>query len=196
MDNKEFFDTYIFGFMCADIEREINWVREKNSGGNFLCALGLLAYTEFMGTLLHEKRKPKEWGARKTFDAFFKELGKGYKEFLEKCNVYDSFRCGLAHEYFVKKDCTIYMLNSPGPMKVKGNWEWYQGGASGIVLDVDIERPLDTGIGRAPNGNYYFVVEKYYKDFRLACENLLIELEKDDRGGWLDFTFPFLGDSG
>ncbi len=72
MDNKEFFNTYIFGFMCVDIKREIKWVRDKKSGGNFLCALGLLSYTEFMGSLLPEERKPKQWGARKTFDAFFK----------------------------------------------------------------------------------------------------------------------------
>ncbi len=126
----------------------------------------------------------------------FKELGSGYQEFLEDCNVYDVFRCGVAHEYFGKRDCTIYMLNSPGPMIVRGNMEWYQGGASLMIQDVELERPLEIGIGRAPNTHYYFVVEKYYQDFHSACTRLLQELEEDEQGGWLDYDFPMLGDSG
>jgi len=70
---KEFFDTYVFAWMCEDIAREIAWAKERKSAGNWLPS---------------------------------------------------SF----------------------------------------------LPRPVDCGIGVAGNGSYYFVVEKYFIDFKAACE--------------------------
>ncbi len=106
---RSFFDSYVFGFMCADIEREIAIARSGQLAGNFLCALGLLVYTEFMGGLLLRKLGSKE--TSKLFNAFFDYMGPSYKNFRNNHNVYKVFRCGLAHEYFVKHKCTIFMLN-------------------------------------------------------------------------------------
>ncbi len=53
MDNKELFEKYIFGWMCRDIEREIELAKKRRMMGEMrLSALGLLAYTEFMGIII------------------------------------------------------------------------------------------------------------------------------------------------
>jgi len=137
-------------FMKVDVEREIALARVNNKGqlkvpglpaggGNFLVALGLLCYTEFAGSLLTTGS-----GAGKRFNAFFDELGPRYKAFRKQHNVYGDLRCGLAHEYFVKKkSCTINMLRGHSP------------------------------IGIAHTGNHYtFNVEAYWHDFERALDRL------------------------
>ena len=86
--------------------------------------------------------------SRKNFDEFFADLGAGYKQLLTQHKIYKIFRCGLAHEYYVKKDCTIYMRSS---------------------------KPLTAGIGH-DGKNFFFVVEKYYEDFKIAFEALCTKL--------------------
>jgi len=177
MDIDAFFKTYIYGWMCTDIEREIHWAKEGKPAGNALCALGLLSYTEAMGYLLPPERKPTG-GSRQHFDAFFRELGQPYAALLDSSsiNAYDVFRCGLSHEYFVKHTCTIAMLNSkPGSLKVKGP-RVNQGPVVQRAPYSLLERPVDCGLGRLPNGSCYFIVEKYYEDFRAACQRLHNEL--------------------
>lgn len=147
-------------FIYADIQREINlaYLAENtelkvilenagiNGGGNFLAALGLLSYTEFVGKIKYGKKSGSRDSASGNFNAFFNDLGSYYKEFNsgldKKKNVYDIFRCGLAHEYFVKDSCTIYMLEKQGLH----------------------------GVGIDENDNYYFVVETYFNDFKKALE--------------------------
>ena len=177
MDTAEFFQTYVFGWMCEDIERELRWAKEGKPAGNALCALGLLSYTEFMATHLPPSRRPTG-GARSHFDAFFRELGPSYADLIDRLqvNVYDVFRCGLAHEYFVKGNCTIAMLNStPGDLEVKGPWDFSVTPASRSASAL-VSKPANCGLGLAPNGSYYFIVERYYQDFKMACERLQVEL--------------------
>jgi hypothetical protein len=82
-----------------------------SGGGNFLAALGLLCYTEFGGKLrFGGKRADGRDVASANFNQFFDCLGPAYQTFRAQHNVYDLFRCGLAHEYYVKKNCTIAML--------------------------------------------------------------------------------------
>ena len=197
VDIKSFFQTYVYGWMCADIVREIEWAREGKPAGNALCALGLLAYTEFMASLLPEARRP-QGGARQQFDAFFRELGVEYAAFLDSAsiNVYDTFRCGLAHEYFVKRTCTIAMLNSPaGVLEVKGP----RTDSGHIVHRAEVAlvmKPASCGIGMAHNGSLYFIVEKYYQDFRAACERLEIELARQDPPPPPPVRYTQMSDSG
>lgn len=136
-------------FMFSDIERELKFARLKPEnitslginpgGGNLLAALGLLCYTEFGGKFQFGHSK-----ASQNFNAFFDTLGPPYVNFHASHNVYDIFRCGLAHEYYVKKNCTIYMFGST-------------------------EQP---GIGVDSTGRYWFVVENYAQDLKVAFKAL------------------------
>ncbi|MBI5044287.1 MAG: hypothetical protein HZC10_10770 [Nitrospirae bacterium] len=148
-------------FIFSDIQREIQLAYTSDlsegkeimrkfginqGGGNFLSALGLLCYTEFMGGIKRGVFRFDE--SKNNFNSFFKDLGKEYENFLKKHNVYKIFRCGLAHEYFVKKSCTIAMMKN---------------GES-------------VGIGQNKSGQYYFVVEKYFEDFKKACNKLQTQI--------------------
>jgi hypothetical protein len=82
------------------------------------------------------------------FNKFFDSLGPDYGSFRTNHDVYNIFRCGLAHENYVKKSCTIKMLaDGPGP-----------------------------GIGIDSSGRYFFVVESYRRDLKKAFDNLQITL--------------------
>lgn len=157
-------------FIVGDIHREVEWARAwedkakpqrrahleaagmKQSGaGNLLAALGLLCYTEFCGWLKFNHRKNDGSPApTKNFNAFFDYLGADFAAFRAQHNVYDIFRCGMAHEYFVKRDFTIYMLD---------------GGGTTIGLAYD-----------AAAGHYKFVVEVYLRHLAAALDRLENEL--------------------
>ena len=107
-----------------------------------MAALSLLSYTEYAGRLKHNDFS--DGNARKNFDCFFSDLGAGYKQLLTQFNVYKIFRCGLAHEYYVKKDCTIAMRSN---------------------------KALNAGLGH-DGQRYFFVVERYHRDFTAAFQSL------------------------
>ena len=109
---KRYFDEYVFGFIKADIQREIDLAHSNDSGGNFLTALGLLCYTEFMGNMVLKGKG----SFTKQFKAFFCLMGEDYKQLIheKEIDVYKIFRCGMAHTYFAK-DCDIKMLNDNYP---------------------------------------------------------------------------------
>jgi len=144
-DVKNFFEKYVFGWMYSDIQREIDLARLGEGAGNFLCALGLLCYTEFMGGIVLGSFKICP--LKRRFDAFLELMGDDYKFLNQTVNVYDVFRCGLAHEYFVKHNCEIAMLNNDETL----------------------------GIGKKPTGEFYFVVERYFEDFSNACKQLYMQ---------------------
>ena len=114
------FSEYVFEFMDADIRREIQMAEVSEGhtwlglgeppwptgGGNLLAALGQLCYTEFLGSFISGKTKRH---ARRNFESFFARLGPCYEELAKAHDVYEIFRCGMVHEYAVKRDCTIYM---------------------------------------------------------------------------------------
>lgn len=145
-------------FIFSDIDREISLADSSEKllgrfflrlagiplgGGNFVSALSLLSYTEFCGRLKNNDFSGNN--SRKCFDDFFCDLGPGYKQLLaSKQNIYKIFRCGLAHEYYVKEDCTIA---------------------------IRTDKRLSAGIGYDGN-KYFFIVDQYYKDFKNAFEKL------------------------
>lgn len=115
-----------------------------------MAALALLSYTEYAGRL--KNNDFSDQNSRKNFDEFFADLGTGYEKFLESHKVYKIFRCGLAHEYYVKKTCTIAML---------------QGSESTTAVSYkDAEE------------RYLFVVEKYFEDFKAAFSALVERLKQ------------------
>jgi hypothetical protein len=144
-------------FIFSDIEREIaladsserrlgrmflRFARVPRGAGNFIAALSLLSYTEFGGRL--KNNDFSDGNARKNFDDFFGDLGAGYRQLLTQHNVYRIFRCGLAHEYYVKKDCVIAIRSG---------------------------QQLSAGIGH-DGQQFFFVVERYYRDFKAAFQAL------------------------
>ncbi|MBL7078267.1 hypothetical protein ISS42_01240 [Candidatus Shapirobacteria bacterium] len=142
-------------FIIADIQREIDLARitEKTKkskqksplpqgGGNFLAALGLLAYTEFAGKTKFNYKRNGRNHASKNFNGFFDLLGVEYKKLRKQHNVYDILRSGLVHEYFSKKPCQIAMLKP-------NNYKW-----PGIVVN--------------DHGVFVFCVEQYFEDFKNA----------------------------
>lgn len=149
--------------MFVDIERELHLASipearhaelhglgiEHVGGGNLLAALGLLCYTEFAGRLMfgHVNGKGRDI-ASANFNSFFDELGTDYIALRARHNIYDIFRCGLAHEYYVKQTCTVYMrATTPG-----------------------------IGIRECPGGTFAFVVEDYCRDLKAAFPKVETEL--------------------
>jgi hypothetical protein len=107
---------------------------------------GLLCYTEFLGSFITGKTKGS---SRRNFEAFFDRLGPCYARFARAHDAYEILRCGMVHEYAVKRDCTIYMRNGS----------------------------VACGIGIDDNERYYFVVERYFEDFKRAARELHAELQ-------------------
>jgi len=153
MDKADFIQAKKFIF--SDIDREMQVAGTDPDqlqrtgitpgGGNFLAALGLLCYTEFGGKLRFGRKRPDGSDfASENFNLFFDELGSPYRSFRQQHNVYDILRCGLAHEYYVKKSCTIYMFG-----------------------DRDLP-----GIGIDQSGKYWFVVKNYCRDLKHAFDRL------------------------
>lgn len=147
-DIEWFFKEYVFGFMYGDLDAAIC------GKANFLAALGLLEYTEFMGALvigeLGNKKGNKPLASR--FNKFlFDYLGSEYRKVNNAVNIYDVFRCGLAHEYFAKGPSPIHMHNRP---------------------------PQTCGI-ICKDKTWFFVVEKYYDDFKAGVAKYYNQLVVD-----------------
>ena len=187
---KDFFDRYVFGFMCLDIKREIAVAKSGVvvhhgdgsycGGGNFLCALGLLCYTEFMGGIkLGSFSSP----SRQLFEAFFHAMGPDYKALdaqlseqpsirnpTKKLSAYEVYRCGMVHEYFIKQNGVIFMLKGAVKLGIEDEPTLYIGPSN-------LRGPYECGVGILDDdGRYFFIVEKYYEDFAAACRNLYDEI--------------------
>jgi hypothetical protein len=152
----EHFQQNVFTFIQTDISREIELAKmisdcsacgTKAGGGNFLAALGLLCWTEYVGSFVTGRYGSGQ--ARRNFDAFFRRLGPPYEAFHRNHDVYDIFRCGMAHEYTVK--------HRPSKVAMRRGTE-----KCGVGLD---DR----------DGRYYFVVERYRDDFFAAARELFSE---------------------
>jgi len=160
MDRAAF--TQARSFIFTDIRREIAMAKASESiegqealhraqvplgAGNFMAALALLCYTEFGGKLKFNCRRDNGTDlASENFNRFFDEIGPAYQAFRAAGHkVYDVFRCGLAHEYYVKKSCTI---------------------------SIRILPEKAAGIGVQADGRYYFAVEPYCRDLERAFSDL------------------------
>lgn len=145
---EQYFAEYVLppdGLIYRDIRREIDLARSGKPGGDFLAALGLLCYTEFMGNVALQG----DGSYTRQFKAFFRRMGEDYARLVDsrEVDVYRIFRSGIVRSYFAT-DCQIRMLN-------------------------DSQYPA--GIMVQPDGKYLFVVEKYFEDFVTACQALYEE---------------------
>lgn len=104
----DFFHEYIFGFIFNDIQNCIK------ATADYTVALALLSYTEFLGGLINGKLGLEKW-SKKNFGKALDYFPKQYKSLKnikieyyvnkkrqEKMGLYEIFRYGLAHEYFIK----------------------------------------------------------------------------------------------
>lgn len=147
MEFEVFFDSYVHNFMLRDISREIAAAHRGEDAANFLCALGLLCYTEALGMWVPGRKR----GSRNAFEAFFKRLGPCYEQFLaDGHNAYDLYRNGMVHEYLVK-------------------------GRGEIAISENPATPVGCGVV-ATNGYFGFIIERYFHDFVVACARLYKEL--------------------
>ncbi len=165
---KELFDLAVFGFIKGDITREIYHARRTKEaedrgesagphagGGNYLSALGLLCYTEYLGAFktgrrgVSERDKPRPGQGEKNFLAFLHSMGPAYRDFeaaIRPERIYNIYRNGFAHEFSAKGNCEVAMLG-PAPC--------------GLLRSGDV---------------YQFVVETYFDDFMRAAQVLYDEL--------------------
>ena len=111
-----FFDEYVFGFMRSDIDAAIR------GNANYLCALGLVSYTETLGGLVTGNLALRKYSGA-NFRAFLPYLGAEYQAFKARgIDIYDVVRCGLVHEYFIKGGPPVWtrargscgIISSPG----------------------------------------------------------------------------------
>lgn len=162
----DYFHEFIFGFIYHDIDQCIR------AQANYVVALALLSYTEYLGALvsghigLGNKGRQSFRKALSYFPEEYKQVNdsiviqyvdKDGKPVLEKKGkkkgkpkqekeIYGLFRCGLVHEYFIKGESIIY--NDPyGPTK------------SHIGI-------IKTG------GKLEFHTNEYFRDFRLAIDKI------------------------
>lgn len=132
---SDFFKEYIFGFIYHDIDAAID------GKANFLAVLGLLAYTEFIGSLI-TGNLGNSVKCKNNFDEFINRFfDNNYKELLQKVNLYNKTRCGLVHEYFIKGPSVIVMHKNSS--------------SCGIIIK---------------NDTIVFNVEKYFEDFKEAVK--------------------------
>jgi hypothetical protein len=112
--------------LLGKFERMKEWMVEDtkramfDAKANFLVAQGLLNYTEIIGAFINPTTK--SLGER--FDTFFKRMGTEYDKLLKLHNhkgkgrkhlVYDDLRCGLTHEYVIKRKSFV-VFNSSVPL--------------------------------------------------------------------------------
>jgi len=156
-DIIDYFHRFIFGFICHDIERCIE------ARANYVVALALLSYTEFIGGLISGNLGLKDKGisnrnfkkALKYFPKEYKDIDSSLKvEYKDKngktqteTGIYFLFRCGMVHEYFIKGHPTIVYNDPYGPTQKH----------IGIIKT---------------NGKFEFHTNEYFRDFRLAVEKI------------------------
>ncbi len=139
----EWFNLYVYNWMYKDLRRAID------AGANYLAALGLSVYSEALMQFEFEGNG----NSQLRFDKFLELLPDEYKKvdaklksLSSKDGLYNRVRCGLAHEYFVKKKATIYR-------EPKGAIP------CGIIYNEK-------------NDELFIILETYFTDFKRGAEKL------------------------
>lgn len=145
---NQFFKEVVEGFLYHDIQSAID------GKANYLAALGLVVYTEFMGGLVNGTLG-KTGKSKTRFYAFWNRMGPEYESVATKralVKIYSNVRSGLVHSYFISQDSMVNMTIGDG-----------EGNHCGIEV-------------REPGGKVLFIVEKYFQDFKVACDTYRKEL--------------------
>ncbi|MBI4296434.1 MAG: hypothetical protein HY667_04880, partial [Chloroflexi bacterium] len=185
----DYFHQFIFGFIYHDIERCIE------ARANYLVALALLSYTEYLGGLasgnlgLVGKSQKNFEKALDFFPQEYKQIDSSIliqdvdedgKQILDnkgkpkqKTGIYHLFRCGMVHEYFIRGFATVY--NDPSGL-AKNH--------IGIVkAERLIEWPKEYKIPPYTNKVLEFHTNEYFRDFKLAVDKIFKMLIIDKNQG-------------
>lgn len=134
-------------YLIHDLEKAVD------GDANYLAALGLAVYTEFLGGLYRCTHDDGE--AKSNYNEGLRKLGNEYEElYTSRGNaMYYRVRCGLVHEYLIKKTAKVSMSES-SPNNC------------GIVIETD-----DT---------ICFYVRQYLEDFKQAMEDYINEMRTNE----------------
>jgi len=176
----DFFHTYIEGSIYNDIERCIK------AEASHVVALALLSYTEFIGGLisgnLGKSSATENFGrALKFFPEEYRKINSSIqlqyvdrgKQITRKTRIYDVFRCGLVHEYFIK-----------GHVLIHNNPDGHADEHIGILRKEHIiEFPVETGLPPYPSRYLEFHTNEYFRDFKLAVGKIinLLLIDRDEK---------------
>jgi hypothetical protein len=166
-----FYNNIIVKFIYGDIEKAIS------AGLNFMVAMALLAYTDFIGGLISGdlgflsdkdcrnyykyKTKRKQLSREERFEIALKYFGNS-SDYLQlkiyflnhgkPLNIYKAFRCGMIHEYFTKTPPIIH--NNP-------QVNHYVSTDKGIGWHKDNKREI-----------LRFHTNAYYRDFKEGVDRI------------------------
>ena len=117
---------------------------------NYLVALALSSYTEFLGGLY--RCQIKEGQAKRNYNNGLKKLGEEYIQLLDehRNEIYARVRCGLVHEYFIKGTAKVWM-NEPSP----------------TCCGIEFKR----------GGSINFYVTQYFDDFQVAISEYIDKMK-------------------
>lgn len=185
---KKDFEKHIFGYIFNDIQ---NCIKAK---ANYTVALALVSYTEFLGGLITgtlgipgkgcERFKAAlkyfEWNGDISYYESFKVKFKDIDPQIRDGDIYKLFRCGLAHEYFIKGDSFVH--NNPDGCRDKSG-----------VFHCEGCIPDDAGVQVHDEGapkRLRFHTNAYFRDFKEAWikyySDLIDACENDNNRGLLD----------
>ncbi len=147
MEPEEFIEEIVKKLMYDDIEEAIK------GKANFLAALGLMAYTEFMGKLITGDTGSSSYN-KPNFEEFIELFPEEYKE--HRYYLWN-MRNNLVHDYIVKK---VRINNNPDDPKGEHDYE-----LSCALFNNEGE----------------FNVNQYFKDFKKAVEKYLEKVHSDTK---------------
>jgi hypothetical protein len=163
-DIKKHFEEYIFGFIFNDIYGCMK------ARANYTVALALLSYTEYVGGLINgtlglqgksQEQFNKaleffEWNGDGKYYRGFKQKYKDFDFQIKEGTIYTLFRCGLAHEYFIKGDSLVH--NNP---------DGYRDSKGVFYCEGCIDS--DAGV-QVIDGRLRFHTNAYFRDFKNAVQ--------------------------
>lgn len=157
----------------------LNWMVKdlvlaaREAKANYLVALGLFCYTEILGReVLRFRNNDKENLYRdnqKCFELFAREY-LGYGSILDKHqDIFDSFRNGLCHEYYIKSRVSsgifVYYAEDPDNQQK--------------LLDSGVD--LTKGIAISSDGKRrVFVIEPYLHDFVIGVRKFAQQIKESN----------------
>lgn len=149
--------------------------------------MALLSYTEFIGGLisgnLGKSSATENFGrALKLFPEEYRKINSSIRiEYIDnkgklithKTGIYDVFRCGLVHEYFIKGRVLIY-----------NNADGHTDEHIGILRKEHIIKfPAEIGMPPYPSRYLEFHTNEYFRDFKSAVGKIikLLLIDRDEK---------------
>lgn len=171
---QDFFQKYLLGWMCTDIEKCIT------ARANLGVAALLMTYTENIGSIIAgnlglsrhshpDFNKFLEYFEFNGDPKYYKDFRIKYRETISapvrEADIYEAFRCGLIHEYAPKLRCSV--ANDPTATPV-------QPGVPGVAVIITTPPMGFSGYNPPQPGKpqLSFYTNAYYRDFKNALNKV------------------------